>query len=236
MCTLMSNILHRFFSMVRCKHVSKNILFWSLEKQTEKSQLNLDLMHLPHSTVMKNIVQVAPISRSRFSSVGRVSGSQIFWEHEFESRQPHLCNSMWGQDRLRASHQEVSVCTTRGGSQGIYITFASTKSEWGGTHSGFKTQRRHHQKSKTGVPVALKKGHVCPPKSFFFFLNSTYIFVQFDFHIVYTRRIKISKPRNLHITPFSWNIPENSLTNDSILYQVIYQCTSITMNIKVEKF
>ena len=61
---------------------------------------------------------------SRFSSVGRASGSQIFWEHEFESWQPHLCYSMWGQDRLRASCQEVE-CSTRGGSQETYITFTS---------------------------------------------------------------------------------------------------------------
>ena len=59
----------------------------------------------------------------RFSSVGRASDSQIFWEHEFESWQPHLCNSMWGQDWQQASHQEVGTC--RGGSRGTYITFAS---------------------------------------------------------------------------------------------------------------
>ena len=66
------------------------------------------------------------ICRSRFSSVGRASGSQVFWEHEFESRQLHLCNSMWGQDWLCASRQEVGKCSTRGVSQGTYITFAST--------------------------------------------------------------------------------------------------------------
>ena len=59
--------------------------------------------------------------RSRFSSVGRASGSQIFWEHEFKSQQPHLCNSMWGQDRLRTSCQEVGKCSTRGGSRGILL-------------------------------------------------------------------------------------------------------------------
>ena len=65
------------------------------------------------------------VGGSRFSSVGRASGSQIFWEHKFESRQPHLCNSMWGQDRLHAGCQEVGKCSTRGGSRGMYITFAS---------------------------------------------------------------------------------------------------------------
>ena len=32
---------------------------------------------------------------------------------------------MWGQDQLHASRQEVGKCSTRGGSQGTYITFAS---------------------------------------------------------------------------------------------------------------
>ena len=32
---------------------------------------------------------------------------------------------MWGQDRLRAGCQEVGKCSTRGGSRGTYITFAS---------------------------------------------------------------------------------------------------------------
>ena len=64
-------------------------------------------------------------SRSRFSSVGRASGSQTFWEHKFESRQPHLCNSTWGQDRLCAGCKEAGKCSTRGGSWGMYITFAS---------------------------------------------------------------------------------------------------------------
>ena len=38
----------------------------------------------------------------------------------------------------------------------MHITFPSA-TEWGRTRSGFKTQRRHYQKSKTGVPVVLKK-------------------------------------------------------------------------------
>ena len=54
-------------------------------------------------------------------------------------------------------HQEVGMCSTRGGSQGMYITFTSTKKKYGRTHSGFETQRRHHQKSKTGVPVVPKR-------------------------------------------------------------------------------
>ena len=34
---------------------------------------------------------------------------------------------MWGSDRLRASHQEVGKCSTRGESWGMYITAASAK-------------------------------------------------------------------------------------------------------------
>ena len=39
------------------------------------------------------------------------------------------------------------------------------KSKFGRTHSGFKTQRWCHRKSKTGVPVAPKKD-MCSPKTF----------------------------------------------------------------------
>ena len=38
-----------------------------------------------------------------------------------------ICNSMLGQDRLRAGRQEVGKCSTRGVSRGMYITFASAK-------------------------------------------------------------------------------------------------------------
>ena len=34
---------------------------------------------------------------------------------------------MWGSDRLRAGHQEVGKCSTRGESWGMYVTFASAK-------------------------------------------------------------------------------------------------------------
>ena len=121
--------------------------------------------------------------RSRFSSVGRASDSQIFWEHEFESQQPHLCNSMWGQDRLRTGCQKVGMCSIRGGSQGMYITFTSAKSELGKTYSGFEPQRRRHQKSKTGVPVAPKfflkktkqnKKKLCPTDRPVIFLLTAY--------------------------------------------------------------
>ena len=63
-----------------------------------------------------------------------------------------------------AGCQKVSMCSTRGGSQGIYITCASAMQVRQKTHSGFEIHRRHHQKSKTGVPVAPKKD-MCPPKT-----------------------------------------------------------------------
>ena len=60
-------------------------------------------------------------------------------------------------------HQQM--CRTRGESQGMYITYASEKFELGRTHSGFETQRRHHQKSKTGVSVAPQM--TCVQQNFF---------------------------------------------------------------------
>ena len=57
------------------------------------------------------------------------------------------------------SVKRSAMCSTRGGSQEMYITFAYTM-RIRQNHSGFETQRRHHQKSKTGVPVAPKIGHV----------------------------------------------------------------------------
>ena len=38
--------------------------------------------------------------------------------------------------------------------------------KWG-IHPGFETQGRHHQRSKTGVPVAPRKGLMYPPKKCF---------------------------------------------------------------------
>ena len=83
---------------------------------SSKLQLLVQIIYLIKSKWMR---------RSRFSSVGRASGSQIFWEHEFESRQPHLCTCMWGQDRLCTGCQVVGKCSTRSGLQGMYIMFAS---------------------------------------------------------------------------------------------------------------
>ena len=98
-------------------------------------------------------------SPSRFSSAGRASGSQIFCEHEFKSRQPHLCNSMWGQDRLRADRQEVGKCSTRGES-------------WGTNRNANKAEptlalkpRGDVTRNPKQVPVAPKKD-MCPPKTF----------------------------------------------------------------------
>ena len=84
----------------------------------------------------------------------------------FESRQPHLCNSMWGHVRLLAGRQEVGKCNTSGRSQVMYITFASAKIEEGRTHFGFEPQRRTSPEIQNRGTSGPKKGHVCPPKTY----------------------------------------------------------------------
>ena len=102
---------------------------------------------------MLNVGKFHIYKPSRDSSVSRASA----WSHTviggmiapgFES---HQCfTGMWKR-RLgcHAGCQEVGRCRTRGESQGMCNTYAST---------GFETQRRHHQKLKTGVSIAPQKG------------------------------------------------------------------------------
>ena len=59
-----------------------------------------------------------------------------------------------------ACHQEVGRCHTRGESQGCMLLPSANK----GAHSDFETQRRCHQKSKTGKSVAPQKGLMSPNK------------------------------------------------------------------------
>ena len=139
---------------VKSKFLLKSKFFWN---------------HLMASSNIEKIKQEIQIeirisSPSRFSSVGRASDSQIFWEHEFESQQPHLCNNMWGQDWQQAGRQEVGMCSTRGGSEGMYITFASAMRIrqsplwlWNPEETSPEIQNR----GISGPP----KGHVCPPKT-----------------------------------------------------------------------
>ena len=57
------------------------------------------------------------------------------------------------------SVKRLATSSTRGEHQGMYYTSANVnKAE--PTHSDFETQRRCHQKLKTGVPGAPKIGHV----------------------------------------------------------------------------
>ena len=56
----------------------------------------------------------------------------------------------------RAGYQDVSRCCTRGESQ-KHISHMPPPSVNKVAHSGFETQRRCHQKSKTGVSVAPQK-------------------------------------------------------------------------------
>ena len=60
--------------------------------------------------------------------------------------------------------QEVSRCHTRGESRGMCNMYTTAKHE-NAVHSGFETQSRRHQKSKTGVSVAHKKD-LCRSKLF----------------------------------------------------------------------
>ena len=60
--------------------------------------------------------------------------------------------------------KRLAAYSTRGGSQGMYITFTSPM-QIKAAHSGFQLQRRRHQKSKTEVPVTLK----CKCVRLFFF-------------------------------------------------------------------
>ena len=46
-----------------------------------------------------------------------------------------------------------------------HTSYMSLPSTVNAAHSGFKTQRRHHQKSKTGVSVALQND-MCPSQYF----------------------------------------------------------------------
>ena len=66
--------------------------------------------------------------------------------------------------------QEVSVCSTRGGSQGMYITFASAKAN--------KAEPTLALKPKGDITRNPKQGYQCPPPKFmlchFFLLYSSF--------------------------------------------------------------
>ena len=92
----------------------------------------------------------------------------LTWEHCWRWRivislsTNRTSHCSWVLKPDHAHCQKVGWCSTRDGSQGMYITFASTKSE-----PGFETQRTCPQKSKTLVPVAPKFYMcMCPRKTF----------------------------------------------------------------------
>ena len=58
------------------------------------------------------------------------------------------------------------MCFTTGESQGTCNTYMLPPSVNKAAHFGFETQRRHHQKSKTGVSVGPRKGFMSS-KNFF---------------------------------------------------------------------
>ena len=69
----------------------------------------------------------------------------------------HLCTCMWGSDWLRAGCQEVSMRSTRGGSRGMYITFAFAKKV-------NKAEPTLAFKPRGDVTRNSKQGYQCPPK------------------------------------------------------------------------
>ena len=100
-------------------------------------------------------------------SVERLSGLTLWaaaaWYIPVSSP-TNACSQVHGREWLdcHACHQEVGRCGTRGEFPGTCTTYTSTKV----AHSGFETQRRRHQKSKTEVSMAPQKGLVSLPKNF----------------------------------------------------------------------
>ena len=68
---------------------------------------------------------------------------------------------MWGQDWLRA--KRLASVAPEVDFREHTLRLPPQKANKA-AHSGFETQRRRHQKSKTGVPVAPKMD-MCPPKT-----------------------------------------------------------------------
>ena len=67
-----------------------------------------------------------------------------------------------------------------------------TKQESNGTQSGFETRGRHHQKSKTGVSVALQKGLISPKnfiKNSACSYNTSFCFPTFSFDLKNRKRL-----------------------------------------------
>ena len=86
-----------------------------------------------------------------------VSTSDCYAEGLESGILPLLKYTCWEATGYHAGHQEISRCHTRGKSQ-EYIAHMPPSSANKAGHSGFETQRRHHQKSIAGVSVASQKG------------------------------------------------------------------------------
>ena len=71
---------------------------------------------------------------------------------------------MFGQDWLHTGCEEVSKCSTRGESQGMYITFASAKVKKAEPTLALNPRGDVARNPKQGTS-GLKKGHVCQPKT-----------------------------------------------------------------------
>ena len=117
---------------------------------------------------------------SRHNSVSRASSwSQTVRQQWHDRSQFQAFSQVHGREWLgcHAGHQEVSRCHTEVNLR-EWVTCMLLPSANEGAHSGFETQRRCHQKSKTGVSVTpqkvlqkffkrRKKEFVCTLKSYF---------------------------------------------------------------------
>ena len=84
--------------------------------------------------------------------------------------EPHqyLYTGMWMKLlSCHAGYQGVSRCCTRGESE-EYLCTQVTKHVSEGIHPGFEIQGSHHQKSKTGISVALLNGLMSSKRLLFF--------------------------------------------------------------------
>ena len=97
-----------------------------------------------------NITWIAGTMVSRSSSVRVVAHLKL------SQSTPTSADACGEVTSCHAGHQEVCRCSTRGWFQGMNICFHKTFKNCR-THSGFDTQKRRHQKSKSGIPVALNR-------------------------------------------------------------------------------
>ena len=102
----------------------------------------------------------------------------------FKSEPSPTSGDAWGEvTGCDAGNQEVSKCSTRGGSQGMHITFTSAK-KWIRQNPLCLWNLEMSPEIQPGVPVAPKKD-MCPPKTF---VLNYWINMAYNIHcLLYTR-------------------------------------------------